>query len=308
MRFDSHRLQLTPKVLEQVFQKILGKTVDQAKQMAADLDCQFKLEMENLKHRPGEEKSRDEKAYITKLQETATSEMASDLSRRMEFLELRTTKKVRGKLMTTAQLHDEVISLRPSVIGPRPTKGTRYPHGQGWPTVCPPKGRRADIAWFLYTHRFAMSVRGAYREHCAKISTSELPAARVSSTASAGSAKSAAAGSAADSAAAAGSAATGSAADLEAESQADSSNSNWRARKARVPRMSLAQTKRKSNGAAVERASGSAVHTGTSTSNISPSKPDKFDLNRHCESTMCTLPKGHQGLCSHMCVEGKRRR
>lgn len=34
--------------------------------------------------------------------------------------------------------------------------------------------------------------------------------------------------------------------------------------------------------------------------------PERFGEG-HCSSTHCTLGAGHAGLCSHLCVEGRRR-
>ena len=50
---------------------------------------------------------------------------------------------------------------------------------------------------------------------------------------------------------------------------------------------------------------GSSSH-GSADSSSAPS--DFHDLDRHCENTMCSLQKGHDGLCSHEMVTAKRPR
>ena len=50
--------------------------------------------------------------------------------------------------MTLAELEDEFIAR--GHIGERPAPGERYPHKGSFKALCPPGGKRGDIAWALY--------------------------------------------------------------------------------------------------------------------------------------------------------------
>jgi hypothetical protein len=97
----------------------------------------------------------EERRRIGKWLQTATSEIAKELRLRERdaFLFRRTTQRGFGRTgksrMNTTMLQNEFI--KKGHIGPRPPPGSGgYPKKAGFPSLCPPKGSRGDIAWALY--------------------------------------------------------------------------------------------------------------------------------------------------------------
>lgn len=161
---------LTTELLEKVFVKILGKKVDEAKHMAAQLKTAQMRERTLLEHLPGDEKIKDERQDIKELLEKATSlndkQLKAELLDRQDFLELRTVKKVNSNQqgvmssrMNVVQLKEELA--KKGLIKPLPQNG-KYPRGMGFRFAAPPAGNKADIAWALYNHAYGETVKQKY--------------------------------------------------------------------------------------------------------------------------------------------------
>lgn len=77
----------------------------------------------------------------------ASGRARPELEERSKFLFQRSRTQSGRSRMTKTQLEDEFI--RKGFIGERP-----HAKGSGFPTLCPPRGNRGDIAWKLYEKKY----------------------------------------------------------------------------------------------------------------------------------------------------------
>ena len=105
----------------------------------------------NKKELSGDANITEERRRIAKLLPNETNTKRVELETRDAFLFSRSTQKGYGKkkgsVMPLRMLEDEYIAK--GHIAQRPSSG-RYPHKAGFRYLCPPGGRRGDIAWALY--------------------------------------------------------------------------------------------------------------------------------------------------------------
>lgn len=179
---------LTPQLLEKVCRKIMGKGVEDAKQMSARLKEALGREQALLEHAPGDEKQKKERQFMKDLLKKSglTPGILADLEEREEFFKDRLQKYINGfnTRMTRPQLIEEmedeklVIKLRP---------GEKYPRGKGLRFAAPPHGTKADMTWRLYINKYKEDVQQKYQKWLAAPDSTAVPAAPAASAAAGGS-------------------------------------------------------------------------------------------------------------------------
>ena len=136
----------------QVFRKLMNKNPQEAREMAERVDELTERVRENMKHLPGKDKIEADQRRIQKHLETATGPFREELISRQSFLAEYSDKRSSSKRFTLPQLEDKLVQL-----GELKPIGHRTKH-EGLGTVCPPHGRKGDVAWKLYTLTFGEAV------------------------------------------------------------------------------------------------------------------------------------------------------